>query len=89
MNKYIPYDYLLGKASCFPFVYRVIYMKILEDAPTEVRAKHNDHDVRRLCREACEYGYEHGLKDGLEAQIKCTGMCAEEPEPPQRRRIQR
>lgn len=35
MPKSISYDYLYGRRDAFPFAYRVVFEKILRDAPTE------------------------------------------------------
>lgn len=58
--KYIPYDYLVERANCFPFVYRLVYLKILETAPVKTI------DVKDMYKSGYDAGYEYGLKDGLD-----------------------
>lgn len=54
MKKYIPYDYLCSKANSFPFVYKLLYLKILDEAPAEM-----------LDREATDSAFHDGYKAGV------------------------
>lgn len=67
MKKYIPFDYLYSKANSFPFVYRLLYMKILDDAPIKMLDADKEDVFRDGYKTGASDGYNIGFHDACEA----------------------
>lgn len=61
--KLIPYDYLYGKRDVFPLSYKLVFLKLLDEAPNAPDTY--DDGYREGYENGIMEGYENGYNDGF------------------------